>query len=110
MAVAPQETPTTSGLASGLRATVWISAPASPSAVPASSPTTTRGSRNSPTTSSCGLGCPSTTFSTSPGATVDSPRQSEATTVAASASSRPSAANAERRCSRKEAGPARSTV
>ncbi len=108
-AAAPCETPTTSGLASGLRATVWISAPASPSASPTSRPTSTRGSRNSPTTSSCSLGRPRTTLSTSAGDTVDSPRLSEATTAAASSSSRPPAASAERRCTRKDARPARST-
>jgi hypothetical protein len=44
--VAPDVTPMTSGLASGLRRSCWKIAPARPNAVPASRPTRARGSRN----------------------------------------------------------------
>jgi hypothetical protein len=44
-ALAPQVTPITSGLASGLRRSRWKSAPDIPNAIPDSSPVTARGRR-----------------------------------------------------------------
>lgn len=49
---APPVMPRMSALASGLRETVWVSAPATPSAAPARMPATVRGARNSTTASS----------------------------------------------------------
>ncbi|KZX19823.1 hypothetical protein ACH61_03076 [Rathayibacter tanaceti] len=47
---APFESPSTSGLASGLRVTLWNTAPATPSAAPTTTAAAMRGSRHSTTT------------------------------------------------------------
>ncbi len=48
-ALAPELMPMTSGLASGLRSSVWKVAPATPNAMPASTAVRARGSRSVPT-------------------------------------------------------------
>ena len=67
-ALAPEEMPMMSGLASGLRSMVWKVTPPSPKHAPASTASTARGRRSVPTVKlapwTC---CPRSTARTSPG-------------------------------------------
>ena len=75
-----------SGATSGLRATCWKTAPAIPSAAPASSAVSTRGSRSSSTMkSTAGSPAPASEETTSSGGTGNSPIAIPATSAASAA-------------------------
>ena len=107
---APWVMPMTSGLASGLRATLCTRVPAMPKAAPATAARTTRGNRRCSTTRSYGVPAPESERSTSTGATYGVPRERLTTMAASEHTTRTSATSAARRRTSRLTPPRRSSA